>query len=165
MARAERLLFRGALVLLGWLLYLPSVLFGRLPPPSPWSSCGTRSVPANAFLLGHGRDASFVNDVVRPLREMLTVLLFSGSRHPDRAGAARAAARQAPSCSPAVAAWPCSAPWRSRSTTSCARRAWTSGRSTWSGRIFVLSLALVTLGFALRPAGAGGCSSPTRSSG
>src|SRR3954449_4319403 len=74
-SRIERTLFGALLVLLG-LLYLPSVLFGQFPVPSPWSSCGA-NCPHNALMVTHGAE-SFIDDFVRPLREGLTVVLFAG---------------------------------------------------------------------------------------
>jgi signal transduction histidine kinase len=73
--RADRALV-GAMGLLVALLYLPTaVLVEQFPNPSPWSSC-TAGCPENAFMLVDAEPA-FVGDVVRPLRELLTVLIFA----------------------------------------------------------------------------------------
>src|SRR4051812_30105577 len=74
-SRVERGLF-GGVVLLAGLLYVPSVFFGQFPTPSPWSTCDAHC-PHNALIVAHGA-GSFIDDVVRPLREMLTVVLFAG---------------------------------------------------------------------------------------
>ena len=56
-------------------LYLPTALLvERYPDPSPWSACGD-ACPANAFMLT-GSEPAWVADVVEPLRELLTALLF-----------------------------------------------------------------------------------------
>src|SRR4051794_28295602 len=72
--RAERQLV-GALALVFALLYLPSVLLAELPTPSPYSSCGT-SCPHNPFVIGGGAEG-LVEDVLQPLREVLSVLIFA----------------------------------------------------------------------------------------
>jgi signal transduction histidine kinase len=67
----------AATVLVVALLYLPTVLVVQhYPEPSPWSTCGI-DCPSNAFALGHTTPA-FVHDVVRPVRELLSVLIFLG---------------------------------------------------------------------------------------
>jgi signal transduction histidine kinase len=53
-------------------LYLPTALLTEFPEPSPWASCGT-SCPANAFMLA---DEPWVGDLVRPLREVLAVVIY-----------------------------------------------------------------------------------------
>jgi signal transduction histidine kinase len=73
-SRAERRVFGGA-VLLTALLYVPTAFLSEFPTPNPWSSCGT-DCPQNALALGHGAE-SFIHDYVRPLREVLTVILFA----------------------------------------------------------------------------------------
>src|SRR3954463_5310897 len=72
---AERRLF-GSLVAVVALLYLPSALLAEFPTPTPYSACGT-SCPHNVLMLGGGAEG-FVQDVMQPLREALTVLLFAG---------------------------------------------------------------------------------------
>src|SRR4051794_31896691 len=74
-SRRERQLFGGVVLVCG-LLYLPSALLTEFPAPTPYSTCQT-DCPANALLLVHGA-GSFFDDVVRPLREVLTLLLFTG---------------------------------------------------------------------------------------
>jgi signal transduction histidine kinase len=73
--RVERRLFGATLLVLG-VMYLPSALFAQFPTPAPWSSCGT-ACPHNALLVGHGAE-SFFDDIVRPVREALTLLIFAG---------------------------------------------------------------------------------------
>src|SRR4051794_6704428 len=56
-------------------LYLPTALLvERYPVPSPVDTCGARC-PANAFMVSASEPA-VIEDVVRPLRELLTVVLF-----------------------------------------------------------------------------------------
>jgi signal transduction histidine kinase len=74
-SKPERRLFI-ATVLLAGVLYLPTALVSEYPQPSPWGTCGS-DCPSNAFAVVDGEPA-FVSDVVRPLREVLTVLLFAG---------------------------------------------------------------------------------------
>jgi signal transduction histidine kinase len=73
-SRADRALVRAG-VLIVVTLYLPTVLLvERFPMPHPWTRCdGT--CPENAFMLTSS-PVAFVDDVVRPLREVLTVLLL-----------------------------------------------------------------------------------------
>src|SRR4051795_4497171 len=67
----------AATVVLVGLLYLPTALVAQhFPEPSPWSTCGL-DCPPNAFAIGDTTPA-FVADVVRPLRELLSVLVFLG---------------------------------------------------------------------------------------
>src|SRR3954469_25388120 len=72
--RVEKRLF-GATVLLIGLLYLPTALMAEFPVPSPYSSCGS-DCPHNALIVGGG--AQSIADVMRPLREVLAVLLSAG---------------------------------------------------------------------------------------
>jgi signal transduction histidine kinase len=74
-SRSERRLFGATLLLLA-AMYLPSALFAEFPAPSPYSSCGT-DCPHNSLIVSHGAE-SFFDDVVRPLREVLTLLIFAG---------------------------------------------------------------------------------------
>jgi signal transduction histidine kinase len=67
----------AATVVVVVLLYLPTALVVQhYPEPSPWSTCGI-DCPPNAFAIGH-TTPSFVADLVRPLREVLSVLIFLG---------------------------------------------------------------------------------------
>jgi signal transduction histidine kinase len=67
----------AATTLVAGLLYIPTALVVQhYPEPSPWSTCGI-DCPHNAFALGHTTPA-FVGDLVQPLREVLTVLVFLG---------------------------------------------------------------------------------------
>ena len=56
-------------------LFVPTALLSPDPEPSPWASCGT-DCPSNAFLVDPNA-AGFVNGYVRPMRELLIVLLFA----------------------------------------------------------------------------------------
>ena len=59
------------------LLYVPTALIvERYPEPSPWTHCDP-DCPANAFALFPGA-SGFVDDMVRPLREVLIVVLVLG---------------------------------------------------------------------------------------
>jgi signal transduction histidine kinase len=59
------------------LLYLPTALVVQhYPEPTPWSTCGI-DCPPNAFAIGDTTPA-FVADIVRPLREVLSVVVFLG---------------------------------------------------------------------------------------
>jgi signal transduction histidine kinase len=70
---AQRLLFVGAAILTG-LLFLPTVLVGQFPHPSPWSTCGS-ACPSNAFSL-LGSTPAVVSNLVLPVREVLLVILL-----------------------------------------------------------------------------------------
>jgi len=75
-ARPERALVAGSLLLVA-LLYLPTMLLvDAYPTPSPWTSCGG-DCPPNAFMV-LGSEPGFVDAVIVPVREIATVLLFSG---------------------------------------------------------------------------------------
>jgi signal transduction histidine kinase len=65
----------SAMVVVAAVLYAPTALVVQhYPEPSPWSTCGI-DCPPNAFALGQSTPA-FVDDLVRPVRELLTVLVF-----------------------------------------------------------------------------------------
>jgi signal transduction histidine kinase len=67
----------AATVLVAGLLYLPTALVVQhYPEPAPWSTCGI-DCPPNAFALGNTTPA-FVEDLIRPVREVLTALIFLG---------------------------------------------------------------------------------------
>jgi signal transduction histidine kinase len=67
----------AATVVVVGLLYLPTALVVQhYPVPVPWSACGI-DCPPNAFAIGATTPA-FVADIVRPLREVLSVLVFLG---------------------------------------------------------------------------------------
>lgn len=73
--RADRALFAGGALLLG-LLYLPTALLtNQFPNPSLWSNC-TSGCTHNALSLAHSNPA-LIRDLVLPLRQVLTVLLFA----------------------------------------------------------------------------------------
>src|SRR3954468_21619870 len=73
--RADRRVF-GAVGALCAGLYLPSALLAEFPLPSPYTSCGS-ACPHNVFVIGDGAEG-LVKDVMQPLREALTLLLFAG---------------------------------------------------------------------------------------
>src|SRR4051812_17733416 len=57
-------------------LYLPTALVvERYPVSSPVDTCGA-GCPANAFMVS-GSEPAVIEDVVRPLRELLTFMLFA----------------------------------------------------------------------------------------
>ena len=63
--------------LLVGLFYLPTALLvDSYPAPSQWTTCDT-SCPANAFML-IGSEPGFVESVIVPFREAMTMLLFAG---------------------------------------------------------------------------------------
>jgi signal transduction histidine kinase len=75
--RYDRALVGGIALVVG-VLYLPTALLvEQYPTPSPWASC-TADCPGNAFMVLNEQPA-FVDDVVRPLREALTVLIFAAA--------------------------------------------------------------------------------------
>jgi len=72
--RRDRALVLAALVLVAT-LYLPTALIADgYPVPSAYGGCQA-DCPGNAFLV-LGSEPAFVDSVVRPLREVMTVLLF-----------------------------------------------------------------------------------------
>jgi signal transduction histidine kinase len=67
-----------ASVLVVGLLYLPTALVTpQFPVPSPWAACDT-DCPRNAFALT-GSEPSIVADVIRPVREVVTVVVFAAA--------------------------------------------------------------------------------------
>jgi signal transduction histidine kinase len=75
LGRLDRALV-GAIALVVGLLYLPTVLLvEQYPLPSQLTSC-TSDCPDNAFMVLDAEPA-FVEDALRPLREVLTVLIFA----------------------------------------------------------------------------------------
>ena len=75
--RADRMLV-GGLALVAVVLYLPTALLvDGYPVPSPWTTCGG-DCPDNAFMVV-GSEPAFVADVVRPLRELLSVAIFAAA--------------------------------------------------------------------------------------
>jgi signal transduction histidine kinase len=73
MSSSDRVAF-GAVVAVDALLYLPTAfVVDHFPEPSPWGTCGT-ACPPNAFAFA--AEPAFVGDVVQPLREGLTVVVF-----------------------------------------------------------------------------------------
>ncbi len=57
-------------------LYVGSVpFFERFPEPSPWGTCDP-GCPANALMIA-GSEPAVIEDLVRPLREVLIIVLFA----------------------------------------------------------------------------------------
>jgi signal transduction histidine kinase len=76
-AREDRLIV-GAMAFVVATLYLPTVpLVESFPVPSPWGGCEA-DCPRNAFALVEDQPA-FVENIVRPLREVLTVAIFAAA--------------------------------------------------------------------------------------
>jgi len=74
-ARVDRILV-AAIGLVVLVLYLPTALLvDSYPVPTQWADC-SGGCPGNAFMVVESQPA-FVDDVVRPLREILTVLIFT----------------------------------------------------------------------------------------
>jgi signal transduction histidine kinase len=74
-ARVDRMLI-GAAVAIVAVLYLPSLLLvERFPEPSPWSTCSA-GCPPNPLMVA-GSEPGFVEDVLRPLREVLVTAVFA----------------------------------------------------------------------------------------
>ena len=75
-SRLDRALVWIAVVLV-LVLYLPTALLvERYPVPSPVDDAATPAVPANAFMVS-GSEPAVIEDLVRPLREILTIALFA----------------------------------------------------------------------------------------
>ena len=73
--RVDRALV-GAAGLVVLFLYLPTaLLIDSYPVPTAWADCGD-GCPGNAFMVV-ATEPAFIEDVVRPLREILTVALFA----------------------------------------------------------------------------------------
>ena len=73
--RTDRLLV-AALAVLAATLFLPTALLVEgYPLPAPWTSCHVGGCPGNAFML-LAAEPAWIDDVVRPLREALAILLF-----------------------------------------------------------------------------------------
>jgi len=72
--RIDRALVWATALLVG-LLYLPSALIADgFPVPSPYTGCEA-ACPGNVFFV-LGSEPAFVDSILRPLRELLTVLVF-----------------------------------------------------------------------------------------
>ena len=79
LGRIERAVERRlvlAVALMMSVLYLPTAFVGSFPEPTPLASCGT-DCPANAFLVTD-HPLAVVDQWVRPIRELLAILLFAG---------------------------------------------------------------------------------------
>jgi signal transduction histidine kinase len=144
-SRVERRLFQATLLLLA-LLYIPSALLAEFPTPSPWSGCDAQC-PHNALLVGHGAE-SFVDDFVRPLRELFTVLIFAAVG----AVLVRRARRGPPVMTRVLVPVAVVAVFRAVALAvydALRGGGSTSGALEVVGLIFSLSLALVTISFAV----------------
>ena len=76
-SRVDRQLV-GAMALILATLYLPSALLtDGYPVPTPWTTCN-EGCPANAFQVASSEPA-VIEDIVRPVREVLTVVLFGAA--------------------------------------------------------------------------------------
>jgi signal transduction histidine kinase len=76
-AGVDRMLVIAA-VLVAAILYVPTALLVEAyPTPFPYGACDS-DCPGNAFMLV-GSEPAFVGDIVRPLREVLTVVLFAAA--------------------------------------------------------------------------------------
>ena len=74
-SRIDRALVGGTVVVLAT-LYLPTALLVEgFPVPTTSASCGS-SCPGNAFMLS-GAEPAFIEDLVRPVREILTIAIFA----------------------------------------------------------------------------------------
>jgi len=111
--RIERRLDRALVwlaVLLVLTLYLPTALLvERYPVPAPSASCDA-GCPANAFMVS-GSEPAVIEDLVRPLREILTIALFAmvAVRLAQRLRAATRLTRRALAPVLAVACFRCAA--------------------------------------------------------
>ncbi len=76
-ARVDRAIFASALVVVLTLFLPTAFLVERFPVPVPWTTCND-NCPGNAFMLT-ATEPALVEDLVRPLRELVTVLLFAGT--------------------------------------------------------------------------------------
>jgi signal transduction histidine kinase len=77
LARPDRILVVAVAVVVG-LLYLPTALLVEsYPAPSVYMSCDA-DCPANAFMLVSAEPA-FVENVIRPFRELLTAVIFAAA--------------------------------------------------------------------------------------
>jgi signal transduction histidine kinase len=97
-------------VLLVLALYLPTALLvERYPVPAPLASCDV-GCPPNAFMVS-GSEPAVIEDLVRPLRELLTVVLFAmvAVRLAQRLRAATRLTRRALAPVLAVACFRCAA--------------------------------------------------------
>ena len=75
--RADRVI-AGLMALLVLVLYLPTALLVETyPVPVPWTSC-VASCPQNAFMVVN-EEPALAEDIIRPLREVLTVALFAAA--------------------------------------------------------------------------------------
>ena len=65
-SRADRLLVRAAMLVVGVLFLPTALLVEQYPTPTPWSSCGS-DCPTNAFMVV-GSEPGFVDAIVTPSR-------------------------------------------------------------------------------------------------
>lgn len=127
-------------------LYLPTALLVQhYPLPSPWAGCGT-DCPPNALALTSSTPA-FVDDVMRPLRELATVAIYLVVTAILARRAAAAGPLQRRALLPVVA----TAALRMLAIAAyfLLRRADAAAAGAdWIGWLYMLSLPVVALGFA-----------------
>jgi signal transduction histidine kinase len=141
---AERGLVQATVLVLG-VLYIPTILLAPFPEPTPWASCGT-SCPQNAFDLASGSPA-WVVDIVRPLREVASVLIYGGVAVVLIARTRRAAALMRRVLAPVAAV----AVFRAAILLSyfvLRAAGFDSGAMDTIGWLYLLTLPLVTVAFA-----------------
>jgi hypothetical protein len=110
-------------VLLVLALYMPTALLvERYPVPAPLASCDV-GCPPNAFMVS-GSEPAVIEDLVRPLRELLTIMLFvtvaGRLAQRLRAGSSRLSWRwRAFAARPSAQPWPGVASRRSPRSSTC----------------------------------------------
>jgi signal transduction histidine kinase len=76
-ARVDRALLAASMVLVAVLYLPPALVVERFPEPAPWTLCHG-GCPENAFMLVDSQPA-VIEELVRPLRELLVILLFAAA--------------------------------------------------------------------------------------
>lgn len=72
---ARRIVIGGALLIA--LLYLPTIpITAQYPLPAPFTACAAQC-PQNVFLLG-GSEPSVLPDVIKPVRDLLAIAVYTG---------------------------------------------------------------------------------------
>src|SRR4051794_12233281 len=135
----------AAVVAVDALLYLPAVFVEHFPEPSPWGLCGN-ACPPNAFALT-GSEPAFAGDIVQPLREGLTVVVFLAVAVVIAGRMRRSAPLGRRALGPVVA----TAGFRAVSVAAYDIARSNGHRSAFFdtlGAIYVLTLPLIALGFA-----------------
>ena len=71
---ARTIVFAGVLLIA--LLYVPTIPFtAQYPLPAPFTACTTQC-PQNVFLVG-GSEASIVPDLIKPVRDLLAIVIYT----------------------------------------------------------------------------------------